>query len=91
MWYKFHSIVPQGQLSETWAPVTKAAIAEAILNLTKLGEKYRDPQVCLKTPTVSLIQREYIWKFLRLNVSQFNFELHVLVLSDVILLKICEK
>ena len=45
----------QGQLSETWAPVTKAAIAEAILNLTKLGEKYRDPQVCLKTPTVSLI------------------------------------
>lgn len=45
----------QGQLSETWAPVTKAAIAEAILNLTKLGEKYRDPQVCLKTPTVSLM------------------------------------
>lgn len=43
-----------GQLSETWAPVTKAAIAEAILNLTKLGEKYRDPQVCLKTPTLWL-------------------------------------
>ncbi|XP_062580615.1 E3 ubiquitin-protein ligase MYCBP2-like [Saccostrea cucullata] len=43
-----------GQLSETWAPVTKAAIAESILNLTKLGEKYRDPQVCLKTPTLWL-------------------------------------
>ena len=43
----------QGCLSETWATVTKAAVAEAILALTKLDENIRNPQVCAKTPTVS--------------------------------------
>ncbi|XP_076385847.1 MYC binding protein highwire isoform X12 [Megachile rotundata] len=40
-----------GKLSEAWASVTKAAIAENILNLTRLDEKNRDPSECLKTPT----------------------------------------
>ena len=43
----------QGKLSEVWANVTKAAIAEAILNLTKLDAKHRGPDVCPTTPTVS--------------------------------------
>ncbi|KAH9373288.1 hypothetical protein HPB48_005033 [Haemaphysalis longicornis] len=32
-----------GKLTEAWARVTKGAIAENILNLTKLAEKYRSP------------------------------------------------
>ncbi|XP_069130438.1 LOW QUALITY PROTEIN: E3 ubiquitin-protein ligase MYCBP2-like [Argopecten irradians] len=44
----------KGQLSETWATVTKAAIAEAILNLTKLDETHRAPETCIKTPTLWL-------------------------------------
>ncbi|XP_059170813.1 E3 ubiquitin-protein ligase MYCBP2-like isoform X4 [Physella acuta] len=43
-----------GKLSEAWAINTKAAIAEAILNMTKLNESHRDPQVCVKTPTLWL-------------------------------------
>ena len=43
----------KGKLSESWATNTKAAIAEAILNMTKLDEGHRDPQACVKTPTVS--------------------------------------
>ncbi|XP_048243746.1 E3 ubiquitin-protein ligase MYCBP2-like isoform X7 [Haliotis rufescens] len=43
-----------GKLSETWAAVTKAAIAEAILNLTKLDEPHRAPETCVKTPTLWL-------------------------------------
>ncbi|XP_043522651.1 E3 ubiquitin-protein ligase highwire-like [Frieseomelitta varia] len=43
-----------GKLSEAWASVTKAAIAENILNLTRLDEKSRDPTECLKTPTLWL-------------------------------------
>lgn len=41
-------------MSEVWATVTKSAIAENILNLTKLGEKHRDPMECLRTPTLWL-------------------------------------
>ena len=48
-------LVPQGKLSDVWANVTKAAIAEAILNLTKLDAKHRGPDVCPTTPTVSLL------------------------------------
>lgn len=47
-------IFSQGKLSEAWAAVTKAAIAENILNLTRLDEKSRDPTECLKTPTLWL-------------------------------------
>lgn len=43
-----------GKLTEAWARVTKGAIAENILNLTKLAEKYRSPAECLKTPTLWL-------------------------------------
>ncbi|XP_053398701.1 E3 ubiquitin-protein ligase MYCBP2-like isoform X4 [Mercenaria mercenaria] len=43
-----------GSLSEGWKDVTKAAIAEAILALTKLEEGLRAPQACIKTPTVWL-------------------------------------
>ncbi|KAH8041514.1 hypothetical protein HPB51_016959 [Rhipicephalus microplus] len=43
-----------GKLTEAWARVTKGAIAENILNLTKLAEKYRTPAECLKTPTLWL-------------------------------------
>ncbi|XP_064481849.1 E3 ubiquitin-protein ligase MYCBP2-like [Ornithodoros turicata] len=43
-----------GKLTEPWAKVTKAAIAESILNFTKLDEKYRTPTECLKTPTLWL-------------------------------------
>ena len=43
-----------GNLSESWSAVTKAAIAEAILALTKLEEGIRIPQLCIKTPAVSL-------------------------------------
>lgn len=42
-----------GKLSEAWSAVTKAAIAEAILALTKLDEGLRIPQLCIKTPAVS--------------------------------------
>lgn len=44
----------QGKLSEDWASVTKAAIAENILNLTRLDEKSRDPTECLRSPTLWL-------------------------------------
>ncbi|XP_076287336.1 MYC binding protein highwire isoform X6 [Lasioglossum baleicum] len=43
-----------GKLSEEWASVTKAAIAENILNLTRLDETSRDPAECLRTPTLWL-------------------------------------
>ncbi|WAQ99892.1 MYCB2-like protein [Mya arenaria] len=43
-----------GTLSELWNSVTKAAIAEAILSLTKLQEGLRTPQACIKTPTMWL-------------------------------------
>ncbi|XP_076623337.1 MYC binding protein highwire isoform X2 [Colletes latitarsis] len=43
-----------GKLSDAWASVTKAAIAENILNLTRLDEKSRDPAECLRTPTLWL-------------------------------------
>ncbi len=41
-----------GKLSEVWALVTKGAIAEAILGLTKLQENLRAPAECINTPTV---------------------------------------
>jgi len=44
----------QGKLSEEWASVTKAAIAENILNLTRLDEKSRDSTECLRSPTLWL-------------------------------------
>ena len=42
-----------GKLSEAWAPVTKSAVAEAILALTKLDDDLRQPGKCVNTATVS--------------------------------------
>jgi len=47
----------QGKLSESWAAVTKSAVAENILALTKLDETLRQASECIKTPTVS----EYLY------------------------------
>ncbi|CAH0546546.1 unnamed protein product [Brassicogethes aeneus] len=43
-----------GKLSESWANITKGAIAENILHLTQLTEEERVPSVCVKTPTLWL-------------------------------------
>ncbi|XP_038063237.1 E3 ubiquitin-protein ligase MYCBP2-like isoform X3 [Patiria miniata] len=43
-----------GKLSEVWATVTKGAIAEAVLSLTKLDETRRQPAECIKTHTLWL-------------------------------------
>lgn len=44
----------QGKLSDKWSTVTKAAIAESILNLTRLDEVYRTHENCIKTATLWL-------------------------------------
>lgn len=44
----------QGKLTEKWSLVTKAAIAESILNLTRLEECYRTQENCVKTSTLWL-------------------------------------
>lgn len=43
-----------GKFSEKWSLVTKAAIAEAILNLTRLDEVFRMHENCIKTATLWL-------------------------------------
>ncbi|XP_043660407.1 E3 ubiquitin-protein ligase highwire [Drosophila teissieri] len=43
-----------GKLSEKWSQITKAAIAESVLNLTRLEEIYRSPEHCTKTSTLWL-------------------------------------
>ncbi|CAM1315881.1 MYCBP2 (predicted), partial [Pycnogonum litorale] len=43
-----------GKLSEAWATVTKDAVAENILALTKLEDRFRNPSECVKTPTLWL-------------------------------------
>ncbi|KAL1131023.1 hypothetical protein AAG570_012261 [Ranatra chinensis] len=43
-----------GKLSETWASVTKGAIAENILNLTRLSDSQRSTSDCLRCPTLWL-------------------------------------
>ncbi len=43
-----------GKLSEVWATITKGAIAEAVLSLTKLDETKRQPAECIKTHTLWL-------------------------------------
>lgn len=41
-------------MSDKWSTVTKAAIAESILNLTRLEEMYRTHENCIKTATLWL-------------------------------------
>lgn len=43
-----------GKLGSAWTGVTKSAIAESIINLTKLPDELRSPSECLKTPTLWL-------------------------------------
>lgn len=43
-----------GKLTEKWTQVTKTAVAECIINLAHLDEINRQPDVCLKTPTLWL-------------------------------------
>ncbi|XP_035682944.1 E3 ubiquitin-protein ligase MYCBP2-like isoform X1 [Branchiostoma floridae] len=43
-----------GKLSEEWARVTKSAVAESIMTLTKMEEEQRQPQECLYTATLWL-------------------------------------
>lgn len=43
-----------GKFSEKWSLVTKAAIAESILNLTRLHEIFRTHENCIKTATLWL-------------------------------------
>ncbi|BET00252.1 RING [Nesidiocoris tenuis] len=43
-----------GKLSEAWANVTKGAIAENVLNLTRLSEAQRSSNECLRSPTLWL-------------------------------------
>ena len=43
-----------GQTGKEWVDITKSAVAEAILNLTRLDEGHRDPQECLKDPVLWL-------------------------------------
>lgn len=45
----------QGKISDIWARVSKGAIAENIINLTRLEEQYRSSlHMCLSTPTLWL-------------------------------------
>lgn len=41
----------QGKISSTWKEITKAAIAENILNLANLSKLTKDRSQCLKYPT----------------------------------------
>uniref|UniRef100_A0A336LRN5 RCR-type E3 ubiquitin transferase n=1 Tax=Culicoides sonorensis TaxID=179676 RepID=A0A336LRN5_CULSO len=43
-----------GKFGERWNLVAKAAIAECIINLTRLDENFRLPENCIKTPTIWL-------------------------------------
>lgn len=38
----------QGRLGDDWTAVTKSAIAQNILNLTRLNEAHRDSNECLR-------------------------------------------
>jgi len=44
----------QGKLSEAWSTITKAAIAECVLNMTKLSPDQRAPPQCVCTPSLWL-------------------------------------
>lgn len=51
--YYCYAFSLQGKISSEWAKVTKGAIAERVLSLTKLDEPKRAPALCIKTNTVS--------------------------------------
>lgn len=41
-------------MGDKWSEITKAAVAEAVLNLARLDEIFRAPEYCLKTATLWL-------------------------------------
>ena len=41
-----------GEISDRWTDVAKNAIAENVLALTRLQESLRNPDECVRTPTV---------------------------------------
>lgn len=47
--------LPQGHLSEAWSRVTKNAIAETIIALTKMEEEFRSPVRCIATTRVRAV------------------------------------
>lgn len=66
----------QGKLSEKWSLVTKAAIAESILNLTRLDEIYRTHENCVKTATLWLalaslcvLDQDHVEKYVDLSIN----------------------
>ena len=48
-------------MSEAWAEVTKGAVAESILALTRLDGSLQTPSEFIKTPTVSTRPRASGW------------------------------
>ena len=59
-----------GKLSEDWAQVTKSAVAEAILALTKMDDELRQPADCINTPTVSAALYNAIVRFLLVSCNR---------------------
>lgn len=70
----------QGKLAaDTWAPLIKAAVAEAIMNLTRLRVDLRTPEECVKTPTLWLalaslcvLDREHVEKLSSSQLSKLD-------------------
>lgn len=69
-------------MSERWAIATKAAIAESILNLTRLDEVYRTHDNCIKTATLWLalaslcvLDREHVEKY-SISSTSYHFHIH---------------
>lgn len=70
-----------GKFSEKWSLVTKAAIAESILNLTQLDETFRTHENCIKTATLWLavaslcvLDKDHVEKYLLAIVSHIEYE-----------------
>lgn len=55
---KSELLVLQGHLSDAWSRVTKNAIAETIIALTKMEEEYRSPVRCIATTRVREVRLE---------------------------------
>lgn len=81
-----YSLRPQGKLSEKWSLVTKAAIAESILNLTRLDEIYRTHENCVKTATLWLalaslcvLDQDHVQKYVvNFSINIFLLELFII-------------
>lgn len=70
----------QGKLAaEKWSAMIKAAVAEAIMNLTRLKAEMRSPEECVKTPTLWLalaslcvLDREHVEKLSSSQLSKLE-------------------